>query len=327
MDGEESTGRMEPVPKAVEVPSVVSSNKPKSIPVENEPALPDEKAGSASGASSATRPLSPTGEPSGQQAGIIVEEPLPIAPEDLVAAQEALASEPDAKTSRLSRSTKVSSALSGASSSIDYKKQALDSLSSTSVSRPLSGNITGNSLNLNEVSEKGIEVRKEQIQRAKKRAVDQKRKRTSRIVRRVIIAVVIVLVLAAVGAFSIFRWGIHDDYADMQGTWQIEGTNAKVTIADGKIRLSKEVAYDYEIDPMAKTLVFDFGQLDGSGRYRFSLDRNQLSMLDGAFESTETLSEDIPWTLQAFMDFLATNDIKSPDLGDGSITLNRVIEE
>lgn len=327
MDGEDSTGRMAPVPKAVEVPSVVSSSKPKNIPIAGEPAPKSEKGASDSGSSSVTRPLSPAPEPSEQQTGKIVAEPEPVTPADLIAEEGEIGSEVDAKTDKLARSGKLAGASSGISRSEDYKKQALDSLSSTSVSRPLSGNITGNSLNLNEVSEKGIEVRKEQIQRAKKRAVDQRRKRTTRFVRRIIIAVVIVLVLAAVGTFSIFRWGVHDDYADMQGTWQIEGSKAKVTIADGKIKLNKEVAYNYEIDPTAKTLTFDFGQLDGNGRYRFSLDRNQLSLLDGVFESTETLSEDIPWTLQAFMDFLAANDIKSPDLGDGSITLNRVIEE
>lgn len=39
--------------------------------------------------------------------------------------------------------------------------------------------------------------------------------------------------------------------------------------------------------------------MKGGGRYRFSLDRNQLALVDGDFSGADTLGDDIAWTLRA----------------------------
>lgn len=309
----EATGRMNNVPKSVAVPSVVSKQKQQNIPAAIDTAADKEKA---------LKSLDPDEAPKPQTGDM-----------DSQAITKGLANALSPDAANTSSTGKISGLIDEPFESDDETEAtAVESIASKPLSSAefrgaVTGNLSGNSININEVSPKGLEIRKEQIQRAKKRASDQKRKRTIRIVRRIVIIVLTVLIVASVAVFSVHRWGLHDDRMDIQGKWQIGNSKATVTITEDKIKLNKEVSYSYTIDPSSKTLVFDFGQLGGNGRYRFSLDRNHLSLMDGTFETTDTLSEDIPWTLQAFWDYLATSNIASPDLGDGSITLNRVIEE
>lgn len=312
----EATGRMANVTKPVAVPSVVSKQKQQNIPAVAP--LIDTDADKEK----ALKSLDPV-EDQKRQTGNM----------DPQAVTKGLANELPLDASDNAATGKISGTEDDAfDGDVEFDGLVDESptpapISSAEFRGAVTGNLTGNSINLNEVSPKGLEIRKEQIQRAKKRAVDQKRKRTIRIVRRIVIIVLTILIVASVTIFSFHRWGLYDDQMDIQGKWQIGNSKATVTITEDKIKLNKEVSYSYTIDPSSKTLTFDFGQLGGTGRYRFSLDRNQISVLDGTFESTDTLSEDIPWTLQSFWDYLATSNIASPDLGEGSITLNRVIEE
>lgn len=301
------TGRMEKEVKPVAVPSVVSRGKTKNALVAEESLLADKE--------KALNSLASDEDVQNQQTGAIEPQVTDI----------------NGKTSSDSTDLEITGKLTDSEEEDQASdNEGDDAIPASSTSLPIStstGNLLERSGNIDEVSQKGIEIRKEQIQRAKKRAVDQKRKRTTRIVRRVVIIVLVLLMIASVSVFSIFRWGLHDDHVDIQGKWQIGDSNAQVTITEDNIKLNKEVSYSYSIDPFSKTLTFDFGQLKGSGRYRFSLDRNQISLLDGTFETTDTLAEDISWTLQAFWDYLSTSGITSPNLGDGSIVLNRVIED
>ncbi len=177
--------------------------------------------------------------------------------------------------------------------------------------------------------QKSADLQAVKVQRPKKKIESESkgRKKIARIVCKTVIIVLIVLILVAAGSFSFFRWAMNDDYADLQGKWLIGDSGVKVTITEDMIKLNEDVVYSYEIDSMSKTLTFDFGQLEGSGRYRFSIDRNQLSLLDGSFGSVDTLLDDIPWSIQAMWDYLFAGTVDSPNLGEGGISLSRVVEE
>lgn len=308
-NGAEQTGRIQTSRPAVSVPSIISSGKPKTIQSKSIPSIapnpsqPNSRSSASvpkvSMRTSSSLGESVTGNMGSRQGGLGDEQ---------------------ADTGKIEGFSEQNTGSLQAAPQSSHPSPALSSPAT-------SDSFSIDSADLDPLTKKGIEVRKEQIQRAQKRAVTQKRKRIIKIVRRAVIAIIIILAIAVTGTFSVFRWGIFDDYADMQGTWRINDTKATIKIEDGKIQLNKEVIYDFSIDPNSKTLTFDFGQLDGNARYRFSVDRNQLSLLDGEFNTTDTLTDDIPWTFQALWDFIATSDIKDPGLGEGSITLNRVTEE
>lgn len=125
----------------------------------------------------------------------------------------------------------------------------------------------------------------------------------------VVVSVVAVIALAC-AAFVAFlawdRWGAYDDAADMQGIWQANGSASTVVVDGEQIQLTDDVAYDYEIDPFAKTITFSLGNMEGQGRYRFSPDRTQLVITDGTgYSWLSTLMDDIPWRVQSLQDELA----------------------
>ena len=169
-----------------------------------------------------------------------------------------------------------------------------------------------------------------ELRRKEKEASAEERKRKfqkqqrAKVVRRSIIAVLLVLLVGILLAFWLLRWGMHDDAASIQGQWRVQGTDTIIDINDEEIVLTDEVAYDYVLDPDSKTLAFTFGGLTGSGRYRFSLDHSMLSIDDGDFDWGATLAADVPWILDAVAQELMGNPTKSPSLGEGDMVLERV---
>ena len=93
---------------------------------------------------------------------------------------------------------------------------------------------------------------------------------------------VLLVVLLIVGGFSWDRWLRYDDAAEFQGEWQTHGTTAVVVIDGETIKLTEDVSWSYKLDTDAKTISYTFGNMEGSGRYRFSLDRSQLVISDGS---------------------------------------------
>lgn len=85
-----------------------------------------------------------------------------------------------------------------------------------------------------------------------------------------------IAVLAIAIAIVIFMLNAHDDAQDIQGTWQIQGSNATITITDKQIVLTDDVAYDYQMDPWAHTLDLGFFGASGTAQYTFNPDRNEL---------------------------------------------------
>lgn len=162
--------------------------------------------------------------------------------------------------------------------------------------------------------------------RAKEMEAFQKKVRARRIRRRIflsVLGVVVLAILALVLAFCANRWWLHDDAVDIQGTWQVDGSSASVTFTEDSIVLTDEVAYNYEIDPENKTIKFNFGNLSGEGYYRFSLDRNQLSVTDGKTNATGDLMEDISWWINAVIAQVRGYQL-SPAIGADSVGFARV---
>lgn len=144
-------------------------------------------------------------------------------------------------------------------------------------------------------------LRQERIERAEQ---EERVRRCRRVIRRALFAFLLVLLFLFAGllvAFGIFRWQTYDDAADIQGTWYDEGTTMPVTITDDEIVLTDEVAYHYVVDPEAKTILFKFGNMEGGGRYRFSLDRTELVITDGEFDWWGNFVDDAIWTAQSLI--------------------------
>ena len=155
------------------------------------------------------------------------------------------------------------------------------------------------------------------------RAARNPRKR--RRVVRVIVVTVLVLALVAFGAaaagFTWLRWYSADDAADFQGTWYLAGTATPITITEDRIRLTDDVSYHYTLDPETKTFELTFGNLVGGGRYRFSLDRQELALVDGRFDGSDTLESDLSWTLRALVEEIQGNALSPEAAMDAGVTL------
>lgn len=135
----------------------------------------------------------------------------------------------------------------------------------------------------------------------------------------------LIVVAAAVGLFSWDRWLRYDDAAEFQGSWQAHGTTGVVVIDGERINLTDDVAYSYRIDPMAKTVSFSFGSLEGQGRYRFSLDRSQLVITEGAgYSWLSTLVDDIGWMADRLTRFVQGQPQAEVLPGDGVTVLDRL---
>ena len=143
----------------------------------------------------------------------------------------------------------------------------------------------------------GREVRKGREGRSS--APSRKRRHPVRVAVVSVVIVVVLLVGAAAGGFAWLRWFSEDDAADFTGTWYLAGTTAPIAITEDRIQLTDDVSYHYALNDQDKTFELSFGNLKGGGRYRFSLDRNQLALVDGDFSAADTLGDDITWTLRA----------------------------
>lgn len=135
---------------------------------------------------------------------------------------------------------------------------------------------------------------------------------------------VLAIVVVAVSVFSWGRWLRYDDAADFQGMWYANGTTSIVTVDGEKIHLTDDVAYNYTLDTGAKTITFTFGQMEGHGRYRFSVDRSELVITDGNdFSSWGNLFSDIAWQLDQAIRNMQGQEIEREAVVDGVTVLDR----
>lgn len=156
--------------------------------------------------------------------------------------------------------------------------------------------------------------------RSVRQAKDARRRRWPLVVVGVLVGV---LVLVA-GVFSWDRWWRYDDAAELQGEWQVHGAPSTVVIDGAAIHITADVAYAYAIDPGAKTISYAFGSADGSGRYRFSLDRSQLVIMDGdGYSWWSTLFDDVAWMAGQALDAVQGREPEAPAAEDGVTVLDR----
>lgn len=135
---------------------------------------------------------------------------------------------------------------------------------------------------------------------------------------------VLAIVVVAVSVFSWGRWLRYDDAADFQGMWYANGTTSIVTVDGEKIHLTDDVAYNYTLDTGAKTITFTFGQMEGHGRYRFSVDRSELVITDGNdFSFWGNLFSDIAWQLDQAIRNMQGQEIEREAVVDGVTVLDR----
>lgn len=172
--------------------------------------------------------------------------------------------------------------------------------------------------------ERQARARMERIERAEQ---EERKRRRRKTIRRVIVGILLVVLLLFAGlavAFGIFRWQTYDDAADIQGTWYHEETSMPVTISEDEIVLTDDVAYRYVVDPEAKTILFRFGNMEGGGRYRFSLDRTELVITDGEFDWWDNLVDDALWTAQSLIaQYVFASEVPLSDGDERSTVFSR----
>ena len=140
----------------------------------------------------------------------------------------------------------------------------------------------------------------------------------------VLICVVAALLVAVVAVFSWDRWLRFDDAKDFQGTWYANSTASTITVDGQQLHLTSDVAYDYTLDTGAKTIKFTFGSYEGQGRYRFSADRSELVITDGAdFSFWGNLFDDIGWRLGQAIDAAQGKEVDRVAATDGVTVLDR----
>ena len=88
------------------------------------------------------------------------------------------------------------------------------------------------------------------------------------------------VIIAAIVAFSVFRWWIADDARDIQGTWGIENSDAQITISDTEIRMSSDVIFTYTLDSGAKQITENLADKTGKVHYVFSADRKEVVFIE-----------------------------------------------
>ena len=157
-------------------------------------------------------------------------------------------------------------------------------------------------------------------EKAARSAPSRKRRHPVRVAVVSVVIVVVLLVGAAAGGFAWLRWFSEDDAADFAGTWYLAGTATPITITEDRIQLTDDVSYRYALNDQDKTFELSFGNLKGGGRYRFSLDRNQLALVDGDFSAADTLGDDIAWTLRALTES-AQGRVLAPEEAARGVTL------
>lgn len=103
-------------------------------------------------------------------------------------------------------------------------------------------------------------------------------------VRRILL-VAVMAVLAAIlvvaGLFCWQKWMRFDDAADIQGVWKVQSTGDTIVFDGNKLKLTKGISYEYELDAGEKTIAYRFGDLAGGGHYYFSGDRKMLIIVEG----------------------------------------------
>ena len=194
---------------------------------------------------------------------------------------------------------------------------AVKAVRTRSASRPSAASAAdpGASASFDAVDEEGKKPRK-------RASEGKKRRRTWPFI---VVGAVLAIVLATVGLLSWDRWFRFDDAAEIQGEWQVHGSTGVVVIDGQSIKLTEDVTWSYTMDAGSKTLSYTFGNMEGQGRYRFSLDRNQLVIMDGSgYTWLSTLLDDLSWMADQSLRTLQGQGPEEVAASDGVIVVDRL---
>lgn len=118
-----------------------------------------------------------------------------------------------------------------------------------------------------------------------------------------VIVVVLAVILIALGLiFSWQRWWSVDDVADIQGTWQVEGTETTFVISADEMAIADDVIYKYELNTSDKTIDLTLGTMSGKSHYVFSQKRTQLVIIDADVDFFSSLSLDLSDRISSILD-------------------------
>ena len=113
---------------------------------------------------------------------------------------------------------------------------------------------------------------------------------------RAFLLLVLALALAAAVACLGLRWFFVNDASDIQGTWNIVGTEKNIPITDTEMTLDEDLTYKYSLDQVSKKINVKLGNMSGTSHYKFSLDRSELVVFDGDYDELKSFNLD-------FLDF------------------------
>lgn len=134
-----------------------------------------------------------------------------------------------------------------------------------------------------------------------------------------LVALCVVFVIVCI--YSMTRWVLPQDSADIRGTWTMDGAKNSVVISESQINLAGQADYDYTLDINAKTIQVGFFTKGGSAHYRFSADRQSLAIIESDDLSwTATLADDLAWQCSDFFAMIK-KESRSPLGSDEGIVL------
>lgn len=136
------------------------------------------------------------------------------------------------------------------------------------------------------------------------------------------IFVIALLIALAVGVFCFSRWLLHDDAADIQGTWQIEGTNVTIVINETEIRMTSDTIFTYKLDSGSKNITEKLDTKSGTSHYIFSVDRSELLIMDRELDSFSSFCYDGANLLKSF--FTGNYDASKAALPDDAVNTESV---
>ena len=135
--------------------------------------------------------------------------------------------------------------------------------------------------------------------------------------RRIALACILAVLAAILVGTSLFcwqKWMRFDDTADIQGVWKVQATGDTIVFDGRKLKLTKGISYEYELNVDEKLITYSFGDLEGDGHYYFSDDRQTLIIIDGD-ERLDTLAE---------VGFLPQDLVQNDDASDNKTVLSKV---
>lgn len=119
---------------------------------------------------------------------------------------------------------------------------------------------------------------------------------------RAFLLLVLALFLAAVVACVGIRWFFVNDASDIQGTWNIVGTEKNIPITDTEMTLDEDLTYKYSLDQVSKKINVKLGNMSGTSHYKFSLDRSELVVFDGDYDELKSFNLDFLDFWKSFQD-------------------------